>query len=385
MRIALVTSYMPPHLGGIETIGQHLFEGYRARGHEVRWLTSRVPTSLPAREGAIQRVGCLNVAEDWLGIPVPLWGPRAAAELRSLVRWSEVVHVLECLYLSSAMAVAAARLGNRPALLSQNVGFIPYRSAWVRGVEHVAYQTLGRAVLRAASHVAVATPTAADWLGRMYGGRLPPWTSAIPVGIDTRTMCPALPSDRSRARAELRVDPSRGLVLFAGRLVEKKGIPLLLETAGLASGIDFVVAGDGPLRVLFADAPPNVRLLGSVDAGAMRLLYSAADLVFLPSRGEGLPLVVQEAMSCGLPVVISADEVYAGALRDAGACVTAERRAPDMAAAIHLGLREGTVLGVAARAYAEEHWERDVMIRRYEERLTSLLEASGRARPSPRG
>jgi glycosyltransferase involved in cell wall biosynthesis len=373
MRIALVTSYMPPHLGGIETIGQHLYEGYLARGHEVRWLTSRVPASLPPREGGIVRVRCGNWSEDWLGIPVPVWGLEAARELRALVAWSEAVHVLECLYLSSAMAVAAARRGRKPVLLSQNVGFIPYRSALVRGVEHVAYQTLGRAVLGGSSHVALATPTAESWVRGMYRELRPGWASVIPVGIDTRDMRPSTPSERAAAREALGLAPDRPVALFAGRLVEKKGVPLVLETAAQVPGTDFLLAGDGPLRGLLASASPNVRPLGSVDGRTMRRLYAAADVVFLPSCGEGLPLVVQEAMSCGLPVVISADEIYARGLVEARACEAAERRAPDMAAALARALRDREALGRTARAYAEAHWDREAMIRRYEEILERLL------------
>jgi D-inositol-3-phosphate glycosyltransferase len=372
MRIALVTSYMPPHLGGIETIGQHLYDGYRASGHEVRWMTSRVPSSLPTREGGIQRTPCMNVTEDWLGIPVPIWGPGALRELRELVRWSEVVHVLECLYLSSAAAVGAARLGGRPVVVSQNVGFIPYESAWVRGIEHLAYQTLGRAVLRGASHVVLATPAAEGWIREMYGGRIPDWASCVPVGIDTGQMRPAEPSERALARTSLGLSEDRPVVLFAGRLVEKKGLPLVLKAATLAPDLDFLVAGDGPLRGALRAPPANVRWLGTVDAGLMRKLYACADAALLPSRGEGLPLVVQEAMSCGLPVVISADEVYAASLRDARACVVSERVPLELVAALRTALVEKDSIGPLARAHAVENWERGKMIRCYEALLESL-------------
>jgi glycosyltransferase involved in cell wall biosynthesis len=162
-------------------------------------------------------------------------------------------------------------------------------------------------------------------------------------------------------------------VLFAGRLVEKKGVVLVLETAALAAEFDLLVAGDGPLRDLLGNAGSNVRWLGAVDARAMHQLYAAADLVLLPSRGEGLPLVVQEALSCGLPVVISNDEVYAGALERAGACITAARTPPALHSALLNGLEHRPVLSAAARAYAEANWTRDGMIARYETVFESLL------------
>ena len=373
MRIALVSSFMPPHLGGLEAIAQYQFEGYAERGHEVRCLTSRVPSYLPAREGPIIRTACFNIAEDWFGIPVPIWGPGAVRELRSLVAWADAVHVLECLYLSSALAVLMARAGRRPVLLSQNVGFIPYESAWVRAMESVAYQTLGRLVLRAASHVVLATPAAEAWVRSMYGGRTPGWASSFPVGIDTDGLRPAPPSSRAAARAAHGLADGRPVALFAGRLVEKKGLSLVLETASLSTDFDVIVAGDGPMRDRLRNAGPNVRWLGAVDTQTMRQLYAAADLVFLPSRGEGLPLVVQEAMSCGLPTVVSDDEPFVELLRPLGVCVTAARTPAALCDALRYGLTHRVAIGAAARAFAEAQWSRDTMISRCEALLYKLV------------
>ncbi len=52
MKIALVSTYMPPHPGGIEHVAGNLFKGYTRAGHQVRWVTSRIPRDLPSREGA---------------------------------------------------------------------------------------------------------------------------------------------------------------------------------------------------------------------------------------------------------------------------------------------------------------------------------------------
>src|SRR2546421_3867599 len=105
MKVGLVTSYMPPHLGGIEQIAEDLFTGYTSAGVEVRWVASRVPADAPPREGGRIRVPCFNLVEDVLGIPVPVWGPSGWGEIKRLVQWADAIHVLDCLYLSSAMAV----------------------------------------------------------------------------------------------------------------------------------------------------------------------------------------------------------------------------------------------------------------------------------------
>ena len=80
----------------------------------------------------------------------------------------------------------------------------------------------------------------------------------------------------------------------------------------------------------------------TVAARRMHEYYHAADCVFLPSHGEGLPLVVQEAMACGLPVLIAEDEPYAAALVTAAVCAAAPRSADAMASIVAHELEEAT-------------------------------------------
>ena len=273
--------------------------------------------------------------------------------------------------MTSAIAVAAARRHAKPVVVTQNIGFIEYRFPLLNWIERAAYVALGRRVLRAASHLVLATPTATRYVTQLLGG-LPPESSEFPIGIDTVRFRPATIEDRHAARERLSLESNRPVVLFAGRLVEKKGVPMVLQTARALPEAIVLLAGDGPLRGLLQTAPPNVVWLREVGAGEMTTCYHAADLVLLPSVGEGLPLVVQEAMASGLPTVISEDEIYAQNLRDV--CVTAPRSAPALAEAIRRALGpERETLGRIARTYAIEHWSVDVMVERYHALVARLL------------
>lgn len=372
MRIALIATYLPPHLGGIERINENLLIGYRAAGHEVRCVTSRIPAHLPLQEGDVVRVPCWNVAEDRLGVPVPVWGAAGWRRLEEAIRWADVVHVVEALYLTSALAVTMARRRGRPVVLSQNVGFIPYRSRVLTGLERIAYATLGRAVLKSASHVVLATPTAEAWIAELLPGGLRS-ASAFPVGIDTTTFRPATREERAAARRRFGVGEGP-VVLFAGRLVEKKGLPVVLEAARGAPDLTFLVAGDGPLRSLLRDAAANVRALGPVPAADMPQLYASADAAVLPSAGEGLPLFVQEAMACGLPTAISDDEVYAVQLVHQGLCFGAPREADPMRAAVRRALAAPEATRARVRAHAVEEWSLARMIARHVALFEALRE-----------
>jgi glycosyltransferase involved in cell wall biosynthesis len=378
MRLALVTTYMPPHLGGIERIAANLFHGYRRAGCEIRWVTSRVPQDLPAREGAISRVPTWNAVEERLGVPLPVWGPSALPALREAIDASDAVVVLEGLYLTSALAVLLARRARKPVVVIQNVGFIPYASPIVEGVERLAYATLGRWIFRAASHVVLATPTADRFVRVLMGGRR--WSaSTAAMGIDTDAFRPATERERVQARAALGLAQDKRVALFACRLVEKKGLPIVLGAAERLPDVRFLVAGDGPLRGLLERKAGNVTALGAVPLEEMGRLYHAADAVLLPSQGEGLPLFVQEAMACGLGAVVSEDEVYAADLVAAGACRGAQRDPAAFGDALRGALAAGAEERARARAYAVERWGLDRTI----EHHLAVIAAATRGAPVP--
>ena len=140
-------------------------------------------------------------------------------------------------------------------------------------------------------------------------------------------------------------------MLFAGRLVAKKGIPLALSVAEADDQLELVLAGPGELP---RSPSPNVRVLGPQTRRELERLYRAADAFLVPSRGEGFPLSVQEAMASGLPVVMCDDPGYRRQLDGAGKAVRLTE--PDAGAlidALRDMLRNDATRQAAARAAAE--------------------------------
>jgi glycosyltransferase involved in cell wall biosynthesis len=110
-------------------------------------------------------------------------------------------------------------------------------------------------------------------------------------------------------------------ILFVGRLVEKKGLDLLLSsmvklrTDGV--NVTLKIAGDGPLGEQYKNFVSDnfeegiVDFIGAVKSDILSAYYKEATLLVVPSKKakdgdqEGLGLVVIEAMACGCPVLVS--------------------------------------------------------------------------------
>ena len=112
-------------------------------------------------------------------------------------------------------------------------------------------------------------------------------------------------------RKELTGGTGRPIVLAVGRLAEQKDFASLIDAARQWTDLDPVpllaIAGSGPLAESLAEraAPlgPEVRFLGP--RPDVPVLLAAADVFVLPSRWEGQPLILQEALAAGCPIVAS--------------------------------------------------------------------------------
>ena len=159
-----------------------------------------------------------------------------------------------------------------------------------------------RLVARAASVTLAASPDLAT-RARELGGR------------DVRLAPVAAPLDpphrpAAQVRAELGAGPGQPLVVSVGRLHPQKAHDVLVRAAGQWADLEpvIVIAGDGPerekLTALIERTGAPVRLLGH--RRDVTDLLAAADLVILTSRWEARSLAVQQAMSAGRAVLVTA-------------------------------------------------------------------------------
>lgn len=112
-------------------------------------------------------------------------------------------------------------------------------------------------------------------------------------------------------RKEFNIKKEDKIVLYAGLLVPRKGIDKIIMIANKLrkENVVFLLAGDGPKRKEYERKVEDLKLTKKILflgwRKDMHRLYQAADMFLLPAEGEGLPGVVMEAMSYGVPCIAS--------------------------------------------------------------------------------
>ncbi|MEZ8379104.1 glycosyltransferase [Vibrio splendidus] len=91
-------------------------------------------------------------------------------------------------------------------------------------------------------------------------------------------------------------------VVFCGQLVDLKDPQTIITVAKRFPEVEFAILGDGPLKSsLFNIAPNNVTLYGNVDN--VQGYFSKSDILLMPSKTEGMPMVLLEGLFCGLDAI----------------------------------------------------------------------------------
>jgi glycosyltransferase involved in cell wall biosynthesis len=131
---------------------------------------------------------------------------------------------------------------------------------------------------------------------------------------DTRALRNFMISEGSERRAVLRAEmglsDTETVFIFVGRLEPVKGLDLLIEafcSVTNAPTARLLVVGDGTMRdiaVAAAENDPRILYRGRLEGSALWAEFAAADVLVLPSRSEPWGLVVNEAMSAGLAIVL---------------------------------------------------------------------------------
>ncbi len=204
--------------------------------------------------------------------------------------------------------------------------------------------------------------------------------TVLPIGVDTDVFKPGR-------------EEGPPMVLFVGRLVEKKGCTYLLKAMRRVSAkhpeARLVIIGDGPLRASLEQEAcelrlPNVLFAGTLDSTAVRNYMAQAALLVAPSvtaasgDSEGLPIVACEAQAMGLPVVGTRHAGIPEVVKDRQTgFIVAERSPEELAEAMLTLLRSRGLrayFGAVARMNICQNFCLETQTRRLEEVYREAIE-----------
>lgn len=214
---------------------------------------------------------------------------RRVRVLRQALQEEAPATVISFLDSTNVLTLLASRGLNLPVIVAEHIDPARYHTkpAWV-ALRHWLYPQADRVV--------VLTERALDYFPRSLHGRCRVLPNPVPA--------PPMPTGLAEERSFYRL-------LAMGRLVEQKGLDVLLEAFALLSE-DFpdwilTVLGDGPQRAALEKQARQLGVAAKVEwRGTVKRPESwlaEADLFVLPSRYEGFPMALCEAMAMGLPVV----------------------------------------------------------------------------------
>jgi len=311
IKVCIVTHLFLPHVGGIEKVVYEQSVRLPQERFEPIILTSDVTRKSEYTLDKL-KVYCYPTIKAGfnLGIPYSIPKPKGYRIFLKHIGKCNIVHVHGHPYPSSCVAVKIAEKFSKPIVLTQHNTFIDYGSFW-NIVEKLNDLIVGKMVIKAADKILVVSNATLNYVLSLGAKRQK--TEVLYNGVDLERFKPEKRS-KLKIRRTVGIPEDSFVLLTVRRLVYKNGVDTLLESAKMAieenPHLLFLVIGSGPDRekinakIREFRLEKNFRLLGFVPDADLPHYYKAADLFVLPSKsGEGMPLVLLEAMACGLPVV----------------------------------------------------------------------------------
>ena len=329
MRILNVTQSYAPffEFGGPPVKVRALAEGLAARGHAVTVLTAdwgldqrlrQLPNEPPGEHYAFGRkrtaAGVTAIyLGNWLHYRAASWNPALSRFLHARLQEFDVVHIFGLYDMLGPCVAAACREEKIPYVVEPIGMYVPrVRSLWLKRMYH---RFLGREMLAGAS---VIVTTAEQEQSDLIAGGIPKEKIVLRRnGVEG----PQVPPERGRFRAALGIPPEAKLLLFLGRLSEKKSPQLLLQA--FAKIIASETLGQAPMHVAFV-GPDEAGMLAKLKKMAASIAppgrihfspaladtpkwqaYRDADIFVLPSQNENFGNTAAEAAAAGTPVIVT--------------------------------------------------------------------------------
>jgi len=383
LRVLLICDSYPPVMGGSEIEAQRVSAAMIRRRHQVHVLCAGGPPMPPLR--------------DWIdpaGVPVTILTRRSRGRWKdwifagevSRAIWSRrrsydvVYFLMQGLHLAAGLPLA--HFLKKPMVVKiAGSSVIPIMRKSRAGRLELDWMQRWRVPLMILNNGMV-EEALADGFAR---DRIV-W---MPNPVDPDEFRPARPGEPEAWRASHGIPPGSPVVVYVGRLSHEKGLRSLVggfaRAARQAPEAVLLLVGDGAsrpeLETLARGLGMNagqIRFVGRVPAGEIPYWLRASDIFSLTSPSEGFPCALLEAMSAGVPSVVSAIPANLQLVEDGvhGLTVPFDDEEVIGEAFLRLfgdsGMRRS--MGNAARRRAVDNYSTDKVIDRYEALFNGLTD-----------
>jgi len=303
MRILVLNHEFPPIGGGGGRAAEDICRELSKQGYEIKVLTAHIKglpqeeerdgyqvIRLPSLRTQPYRASLLSMAAYVLA---GLWAGR-----RLIYSFKpDLIHAHFAVP-AGALAWALSRITGIPYILTVHLGDVPGGVPEKTGGLFRWIYPFTRAIWKRANRIVAVSGFTRQLALKKYDVNI----QVIPNGVDLGTLKPS--------RIQLNAPPR---IVFAGRFMAQKNPLQLVQTLNELKKLDWqcVMIGDGPLmqdvRRIIAelDLGDRFQLPGWIDPQDVLNWFHKSDILFMPSRSEGLPVVGVQALAKGLAIVAS--------------------------------------------------------------------------------
>lgn len=386
MRIALVSDWYYPKVGGVASHMHHLAIHLKRRGHEVAIVTNDLETG---KEEELEKLGIElrkipGTVSPILGINLT-YSLKSNRELGEYLKDFDVIHSHHAFTPLSLKAVKAGRNFRKATLLTTHSISLSHESSLWKALG-LTFPLLGHYL--SFPHRIIAVSNAAKAFIEHFTDSP---VEVIPNGVDDEVFRPISEGEKEKVKEELSIEGR--VVLYVSRMSPRKGAHVLLNAfQRVLKEVDnaiLVMVGSGEMlpilkaQAKFLGIEDRVRFMGYVPSKLLPKLYASADVFVLPSiTAEAFGIVVLEAMASGVPVVATTVGGIPEVIKESGSGIlVSPGDEAELAKAIVDILSEedfARKLGEAGRRAVEEKYSWKVVASKiekaYEEVLSSLKE-----------
>ena len=296
----MVTKEFPPISGGLGFYVHNLSKKLLQRGHHVTVITQG--TTRTTKEQTIDGIRVFRVSFFPL-YPLHIWihGIFVNSLLKSLEPKLSLVHLHTPLTPPLKTSLPIITTVHTPLKIdSRYYEVFDFYSLAIKVQSMVIYPPIESKLFQASKKITAVSSAVANELTEY--GLNPKKIAVVGNGVDEKKFVP-IQNDKKK----------ENYILYTGILRARKGLFDLIECVEHVikeyPEIKFILTGRGPLRgklekeIKLRGLQKHITFLGYINRKTLIKTYQNATVHVIPSHYEGLPTVLLEAMSCGLPVV----------------------------------------------------------------------------------